>query len=191
MYVHPKRPENMDWSKFGKYERSYIQQHINVTIDPWICQDLFEKWYMKLGLRDRKRIQPLAYDWARQRMFLQDWFGYSEDDSSFFYDFFDPFRYRDLASTALYFNDLAWCNNEPYPIQKQNLAYICNRLNVVHRTPKNCMNRCFAILDCWRKLAQMKLPTGFELDLRLPVEIDYSAYQPDPESDEPDESESF
>ena len=190
MYMHPKRSENLDWSFFTKHERAYIQRHLNVTIDPWTCQDLFEQWYTKLGLRDRKRIQPIAYDWARQRMFIQDWFGYSEKDDSFFYDFFDPFRYRDLATIALYLNDLAWCNHEPYPIQKQNFAYICNRLNVVYSNPKTCMVRCFAILECWRKLAQMKLPTGFELDLRLPVEIDYSAYQQS-EDDDSESSESF
>lgn len=189
MYMSPKRPENMDWEKFNRAEAFYIKQHMNITVDPWNCQELFEQWYEKLGLRDRKRIQPLAYDWARQRMFIQDWFGYAEDDSSFFYDFFDPFRYRDLATVALYFNDLAWCNGEPYPIQKQNYAYICNRLNVVQREPRSCMSRCFDILECWKKLSYMRLPTGFELDLRLPVEIDYSAYQKTEEEMEQDQLE--
>lgn len=177
MVIQPKRPENINWNKLGKFEKSKLKQKLKYAVDPWNCQESFEQWYKKLRLKDNKRIQPLAYDWAKQRAFLQDWFGYNEDDTPFFFDFFDPFRFRDLASLALYMNDLAWSNSEPYPIQKQLFAYICNRLNVIYQKPKNCLSRCFAILECWRKLTEMRLPTGFELDLRLPVEIDYSEYQ--------------
>jgi len=184
MYMHPKRPENFDWSHLGKYDAAYTRKHLKDSLDPWYCQELFENWYTKLGLRDRKHIQPLAYNWSKQAAFLQDWFGYDDDNQTFMSDFFDLLHHRDLIDLALYMNDLAWCNQEPYPIQKQNLAYICNKLNIVQRTPQTCMSHCFDILSCWRELAYMKLPTGFELNLRLPVDIDYSAYQESEDSDD-------
>jgi len=186
MHIQPKRPENIEWINSDSCN---MEKNKKFAIDPWTVQELFEQWYEKLDLLEFKRIQPLAYDWPKQRMFIQDWFGYSEKEIPFFYDFFDPFRFRDLVSTAIYFNDLAYYNVEPYPIQKNNFAYVCNRLNVIQRIPKDCLSRCFAILECWKKLAAMKMRSGFDLDLHQPAIVDYSPYQAKTEETEEEESE--
>lgn len=176
IYTHPKRPENFDAKKFTTKELNIIRMG---AIDPWTAQDTFEHWYLKLNLLKRKRIQPIAYDWPKQRAFLLDWFGYDDAGDSYLFDFFDAFRYRDLIPVATFLNDLAWTNSEPYPIQKQNIAYICNRLNVI-KQGKDCLSTCFAIAECWRKLTQMKLPVGFDnLDLRHPTVIDYLLHNSD------------
>lgn len=86
--------------------------------------DAFEEWFDKLGLKERKRIIPLAYDWPFVSMYLKKWLSIPAYERIFDY------RYRDLLSCCTMENDNAEYNFRELPFRKLDFSYIGSTLGM-------------------------------------------------------------
>lgn len=114
---------------------------------PSVASDLLERWCReKLGLSEKKKIIPLAHDWAFQRPFFQDWLG----NETFAYLFSK--EYRDLLSIILLANDWAEVNVDQVPFPKVHLTYAARQLDIpIVRTDDSIM-RCKVIAQMYHHI---------------------------------------
>lgn len=182
--VKPRRPNNADFTKFKLEDRTNL---VKFGMDAYDAIYSFERWSRSFPRNLNKRFIPVTYDWAFVRPFIMDLFGANEVGTPYAWDFFIPELARDLRIVANYFDDLAWFNSEPYPIKRpEQFGNLCTQMKVTWRTPHDALSTALATMECYAKMAAMRLPTGFELDLRLPEVIDYTKEPED--ATEPNES---
>lgn len=124
MKIVPRRKENID-PKALEVNRSHLADIMVNGVEADLAADLFEEWFIKLNLPPKKRIMPLAHNWAFDSAFLRDWLG--------FYNMNDRIdgRYRDTQAVALYLNDVADVYQEDYPYPKVSLRYCASQLKIL------------------------------------------------------------
>lgn len=142
-----KRPENASEEARIKTRLKWSEAQLN-GLEPYRAADLFEEWFMKLGLAPGKRIVPLAHNWPFDRGFIIDWLG--EEN---FRQFFDG-RYRDTMVTAAFCNDRADFCIEPYPYAKINLEYLAGTLKISHERAHDALGDCITTLEVYRQMCQ-------------------------------------
>lgn len=160
----PKRPENIDFeairvqrTKYGQSlddgygdgivrSKEKILKTITSGLDAYRAGELFVDWFEKLRLAPKKRIMPLAQNWAFDREFLIDWLGWKT-----FEYVFDP-RYRDTMSISLYENDRADYRGLPVPFQKNSLGYLCKAMSVDRGQAHTALDDCVATAENYRKM---------------------------------------
>lgn len=103
--LHPDRlnPKAMNVNKLN------LADIMETGFDPTIAFELFEHWYDRLNLPEKKRIIPLAKNWPFDRGFLRPWMGHEN-----FKERIDS-RYRDLQTVACYMQDHADFNGQQIP----------------------------------------------------------------------------
>lgn len=148
--VKPRRPENCHPDVMDQ-QRSRICEATIKGLDPDVACDLFDEWYNKLGLRDNKRISPLAQNWPFDRAFMIDWLGHES-----FARYFDG-RYRDTMSAALFENDRADFKAEPYPYAKVNLQYLASTLKVTVDKAHDALADCVTTAEVYRLIVMKGL----------------------------------
>ncbi len=110
-------------------------------------EDLFIDWFHRLNLLSKKRIIPIAYNWAFDRDFLRQWLG-----ASVFDDIFDS-RYRDPLIIAQYMNDYCDMHNEPtIPFPKTKLTTICKRLNIKQERAHNALDDALNTANAYKAM---------------------------------------
>lgn len=137
---------------------------------------LFEYWYKKLGLHPNKRIIPLGYNLHILWPFLIDLFSYSPTGENFVEDFFDFSQARSLNQYSHYWNDLAWTNQEQYPFHKHDLTYLAFRLGILYEENRTTLGDAVLCAKVWAQIIHLMLPTGVDLPINYPRQIDYSSY---------------
>lgn len=118
--------------------------------------DMFEDWVSRLGLPytpsgERKRIIPLAHNYCFDKPFIQRWLGVKRYSSIF------DSRYRDTMSLSVFLNDRAAMHAEKVPYSKNNLSWLCTKLNVPLERAHDAMQDCAATAEVYRKLLQQGL----------------------------------
>lgn len=141
--MKPKRPENADKAALKANGLELAAVVLN-GLDPWKCVDMFEEWFGRLQLPEKKKIVPLAHNWIFDQGFVSEWIGPQS-----FQHFFD-FHYRDSMVSAEYLNDRADFHNERYPYPKVSLDYVCNVLGVVNVKAHDALADCVATAECYR-----------------------------------------
>jgi len=117
------------------------------------AKDLLDNWVNKLKLPytpsgERKRILPLAQNWVFDSAFIKRWLG-----PNTFSGIFDG-RYRDTQTVSLYLNDRAAVHGEKVPFSKNNLNWLCSKLNVENHKAHDAMSDCLATAEVYRRLLQ-------------------------------------
>lgn len=148
--LKPRRPENCHSDIIGKNRERICDAAIR-GLDPDMACDLFDEWYGKLGLLEKKRISPLAQNWPFDRAFLIDWLGPESFDR-----YFDA-RYRDTMVAALYENDRADFKAEPHPYPKVNLQYLASQLRVMTDRSHDALADCLTTAEVYRQLVKKGL----------------------------------
>jgi DNA polymerase III epsilon subunit-like protein len=143
--LKPKRPENADPGAF-RVNKLSLADCILKGIDPYSAADMFEEWFFKLQLMDRKKICPLAHNWPFDRGFIIDWLG---DET---YNQFFDYHSRDTAVIANYLNDRADFANERYPFPKINLTYLSSQLQVENPDAHTAVGDAMTTALCYKKL---------------------------------------
>lgn len=93
------KPRNIDYDSL-KRNKSVLEQAVETGLEPSKAFELFEHWFMRLGLKVNKMITPLTFNWAYYSQFVEDWAGYEN-----YKYYFHPYA-RDLLTVANYRNDL-------------------------------------------------------------------------------------
>ena len=143
--LQPKFPERADAIAL-RVNKLDMASLIADGIEPYRASDLFEEWFKKLKLPERKKIAPLGHNYPFDRSFIQDWLGHEA------YEQFFDYHIRDTATTSLFLNDHADFHNEKCPYPKQNLKYLASTLGVEHTGAHDSMNDCLVTAECYRRM---------------------------------------
>ena len=180
--MRPPRPENITFKPDNKVtprimSKVMFADLIPVALDSWTLAQAFENWFAGLGLKPEKRIQVLSYNWAEIRPYVQDWLGFSDDPwSTPTMDlFFDPYHVRDLMSLSLYWNDVSHGIGDPCPFTRNALRFQALKLGIPwpNPDPKDTLSYAFQIIEVYKRMLDVKLPSGVPLKICYPNTINY------------------
>ncbi len=177
----PRNKENYTPRVCSKEDYLFAQKN---GLDSDILMTGFEEWYDRLRLLPKKRIIPITYNWHNQYPFLMNWFGWSDNKYPDLHDFVHPSIYRDILPVAQYWADLAYFNQEHVPFPKMGLHSLAFRLGVKRPMTNSLLSYCLYLLDVYKQLTGLRLPTGVDLPLRYPIEIDYFPEKEDGDDDD-------
>lgn len=147
--MKPEFPENVEWEAIKVTQIDYMKL-CQEGMDKYAAADLFEEWYQKLKLPERKRISPLAHNWPFDRAFIKNWLGPTS------FEMHIDGRFRDTMAVALAFNDIADFKNEPYPFPKVNLSYIASTLKIDFDKIHNALDDCVLTSKVYKELVMGK-----------------------------------
>lgn len=148
VYLKPKRPQNVteEALKINKLNMADLQ--IN-GLDPWVAADLFEDWFMKLGLVPGKKIVPLAQNWPFDREFIRDWLGPVTFNGLIDYHF------RDTCPVAQFLNDRSAFQISTPPFPKVNLQYLASSLGIETNRAHSALDDALTCAKVYRKMMTM------------------------------------
>jgi len=132
------------WQLSG-VDADYVREH---GVSQSMGEDLFHRWYEKLGLGSRNRITPLAHNWKFDAGFISKWLGFDS-----YQQLFDG-RHRDSLSLAISINDAHELAGLEVPFPKQNLSYLCNKMDVKLEDAHRALEDCSATIELYRKLTK-------------------------------------
>lgn len=146
LLLRPDHPENATCSK------ELLNYAIHRGIQPNDAAELFEGWFDKLGLPDRKQIMVLTHNWNKHRVWFVDWLQYTAFKTIFHEEV------RDIQSVALWQNDYQDRKVEPCPFPKVKLSYLGATLKVdyVSGLP-TVIDEIQAIVNVYRELVYRNL----------------------------------
>lgn len=135
IFIKPEKVENIEWDALRVSQTDFMKLCQN-GMEKYQAADLFDEWYDKLKLPERKRISPLAHNWPFDREFIKEWLGTAS------YELHIDGRFRDSMATALAINDEYDAKNEPIPFPKVNLSYIASTLKIDFDKIHNALDDC-------------------------------------------------
>jgi DNA polymerase III epsilon subunit-like protein len=141
-------PTHIETSDSPALEKNKTTKHqiMSRGVDSMKAADAFHDWFMKLGLPEGKKIEPLGHNLGFDLGFIQKWLGFAN------FSYYFNYHKRDTAAIALYLNDRADLRAERYPFPKVNLSYLCSQLNVINLAPHTALGDCLATAEVYRKL---------------------------------------
>jgi len=148
LMLKPERPELVDYS----FENEYLMHVCTVGFEKYDAAELFEAWFLKLKLLERKKIMILAHDWASKRDFIKEWL----QPTSFGIHF--DHRYRDPQAIGLFMNDVFDRKTEPCPFPKVKLGYMSSVQKVEYepRLP-SVIDECQAVINLYHSLVYKEM----------------------------------
>lgn len=147
--LRPDNVDDIDWEGMDKNNnRKDVLHALTHGIDQSMGAELLVDWFERLRLPEKKRIVPLAHNWAGiDREFIGKWLGPLTYQSIF------HFHYRDLMSAALYLNDRADAQIEQVPFPKVSLQYLCSQLGIERNgRAHTALDDCVVTAECYKKL---------------------------------------
>ena len=147
--MKPSNPDNVEWDAIKVTQIDYMKL-CQEGMDKYEAADLFEEWFAKLGLPERKRISPLAHNWPFDRGFIREWLGPTS------FEMHIDGRYRDTMAMALAFNDIADVNAEAYPFPKVALSYIASTLKIDFDKVHNALDDCVLTSKVYKEMIHGK-----------------------------------
>jgi len=117
---HPERCENEASSIHGLD----IEELVNNCPDQWAAADYFDDWFKALELPYKKKMAPLAHNWAFEKGFLSHWLGLESFDQLF------HFHPRDSMLFGISINDAAAYHGMTCPFPYVGLKAMCKKYNI-------------------------------------------------------------
>ena len=151
VYIQPTWPERADPDAIRVNKEGYMKACTD-GFDKYVAAELFEEWFNKLKLGERKRIAPLGHNWAFDRAFMQDWLGHES------FDFYVDGRFRDTMAMANYENDRADWKAEPHPFPKLSLSYVASQLKIDFDKIHNALDDTVLVAKVYKDLVRGRLP---------------------------------
>lgn len=146
MDMKPKFPENVDKKAMTVTNIDYVKL-MSRAIEPWRAVDLFEEWFKRLNLPERKRIVPLATNYLFDKPFIEDWLGGPKNYDAFFHPHF-----RDTMVIGAYFADRADQHSVRIPFPKLGLGEMASNLNIKNLKAHDALQDCFTTAELYRKV---------------------------------------
>jgi hypothetical protein len=144
--MQPRRPRDYDAENLPVPKEEYFKI-LTESLDADTMADLFEEWWERLGLRRGKKIEPVAYDWARTEPFLTNWLGHLHMKHFF------SRNVRDVRAMALLENDKADFHIRQCPFPEPHLLQAVSRASKISRVqPHNVLQDAMVVAGCWRNV---------------------------------------
>ena len=147
IFMKPEKIQNIDWDAITVTQTDFMKL-CQVGMDKWEAADLFEEWFAKLQLPERKRISPLAHNWPFDREFIKEWLGVTSFESHI------DGRFRDSMALALAINDEYDAKNEPIPFPKVKLSYIASTLKIDFDKIHNALDDTVLTAKVYKQLSR-------------------------------------
>lgn len=125
---------------------------IRASTPPNKVATMFELYFTKLGLREGKRIIPLAHGWLQMSRFLIQWMG-----EYHFYYYFDQDRYRDVQVIAGFLNDVTDFMQEKIMYPKVSMGMLCKRNNIEYSSPFTALNEARSTMFLYKQLMKNRI----------------------------------
>ena len=134
-------------------DNELVTKCMGMGLDKFDAAELFDGWFDKLGLIEkRKRIMPLAHNWAAKRDFIKEWLQPTGFEMTFSHE------YRDIQSIGLFMNDRMDVKNERCPFPKVKLGYMSSmqKVEYVERLP-TVIDECQALVNLYKSLIRSQI----------------------------------
>lgn len=123
MNIAPKYPERLE-KEAARVHGLDVNMIALTCPGQWRAADIFDEWFQNLNLPHKKRLVPLAHNWAFERGFLTHWLGMET-----FNQIWD-FHPRDTMLFALSINDAAIFNGKDAPFSYVGLGSMCDKFGI-------------------------------------------------------------
>jgi len=149
--MRPEHPERID-PKAMSVNNLNLATIMNRGFDQEKSKDLLRDWVDKLELPFtksgifRKRIIPLAQNYAFDQAFIKHWLGIDMYNELFDYSF------ADTMTVATYLNDRAAMHGEPVPFSKINLSYLASTLKIEHGGAHDALQDCLVTAKVYKRM---------------------------------------
>lgn len=142
------RPEQIERAEYN-LDNDLVLKCMQQGLDKYEAAELFENWFAKLELPERKRIMVLTHNWAAKRDFIKEWL----QPISFNLTFHS--EYRDIQAIGLYLNDCMDIKNERYPFPKVKLSYMAamEKVDYENRLP-TVIDQCQCMINTYKSLVK-------------------------------------
>jgi DNA polymerase III alpha subunit (gram-positive type) len=148
--IKPLRPDRID-QKAASVNKIQMSDIIRTGYEPDVAFALFEHWYDRLPLPERKRIIPLAKNWPFDRAFLIEWMGWENFNHRI------DGRARDAQVVACYMQDHADFQGEQIPfangIRLTSLAAELG-IEVIHEATHDALYDCMLTAKVYREFCK-------------------------------------
>jgi DNA polymerase III epsilon subunit-like protein len=147
--IKPQNIDDIDWEGMRKVNNSdMVVKACEKGLDSFTVADYLAEWSARLKLPEKKKMVPLAHNWAGiDKLFIQKWLGPLTFNELF------HFHYRDTMTTALYLNDRADAHVEQVPFPKVGLQYVVSQLKIeTNGRAHNAIEDCVTVAKVYKKL---------------------------------------
>lgn len=151
-HVRPLHPEREEPSATQKHKIKMSELCLH-SPDPDRVADLLVEWFERLELPFKKKLVPLAHNWAFESSFLKAWLGVPMVDDMF------HSHARDGMAYAVMLNDKAAFRGEVPVFDRVGLGPLCNKLGIVNTNPHDALADCLAEAEVYRALLMMDFLT--------------------------------
>jgi hypothetical protein len=148
MRMRPRNIDDIDYDNC-RLSRKEIAECILLAFDKDKVAELFESWYTQMGMKEKKRIIPLAHNWPKERALLVNWLGYDTYSTIFSED------HRDIMVAAHYINDRQCVKAEPCVFNKQMLSWLAKKLFVDQIQIGSATSDCYTISQVYKRMLQL------------------------------------
>lgn len=114
-------------------------------------QDMLVEWFERLDLPFKKKLVPLAHNWAFESSFTRAWLGDELTDDVF------HFHPRDAMIKAISLNDRAAFSGHAAPFNRVGLKSLCRKLKVHNERPHDALCDALAEAEVYRALLHIDL----------------------------------
>lgn len=153
-YLNPlRRPENIDEDamKVNKMDLAWLK--LNGT-DPWMVEDLLDRWFQSLNLAPGRKIMPLGMNWPFDKAFIQDWLGPASMEVIF------NGLYRDLGAIALFLNDRSDFHSVKCPFTRYKLRDMARFLGVTQEKAHTAIEDALVLAECYKRMMTHYVPNN-------------------------------
>lgn len=142
--IRPEFPQRQQ-SEAGRVHDLNLEDLSVTAVGQEKAADLFDEWFVSLELPYKKKLTPLAHNWAFERGFLSHWLGLKTMD-----DIFHPHA-RDTMLLATSLNDAAAWHGRPCPFKRVSLTALCERFGVINHNPHDALADALACANVYRE----------------------------------------
>lgn len=148
--MKPNFPENIDFD-YCPLSKHELAEAILKAYPSDKVTELFEDWFDGLGLKDGRKILPVAYNWAEKRQTLIEWMG-RETFNKIFHD-----GSTDIEMIARFCNDRLSVRAEDPVFKFTNIAYLAQTMRVerLERHTPSPLSNCYTIAQVYKRLTQI------------------------------------
>ena len=145
--IAPDHPERAEQAAGGVHGLN-LQEICIESLDHWRIADLFDEWFENLNLPLKKKLIPLAHNWAFEAGFLKHWLGLETVDA-----LFHPHA-RDSMLLAIHINDLYAARGERAPYYSVSLKNMCKMLGIKQDVAHDALPDALAAAQVYHALLQ-------------------------------------
>jgi len=145
MHLVPQHPDRIEPGamKVNGLDFEWLISH---GVDPDLAADRFGEWFDALELPYRKKLCPIAHNWAFEKGFLTNWLGLDMHDA-----LFHPHS-RDTQHVASFLNDAAAYHGKDIPFGSLSQSSVCKKFGISNTKEHDALADCLTCANLYRAL---------------------------------------